>query len=128
MVNKIFCHQDKRKYPKYDIFTWLKKDMKIHQLRVMFQTATVSCLRLFGWQILVTTGGFELQISEISSNPSVVLLIRLTYYVLWRNGLGSYFVCKRFTVQTFLWSLEFAIQIHLEHDTVTICFIILIFT
>ena len=28
------------------------------------------------------------------------------------------FVCKRFTVQTHLWSLEFVIQINLEHETI----------
>ena len=36
------------------------------------------------------------------------------------NGLGNYFVCKRFTVQPLLWSLEFLIQINLEHDTVAV--------
>ena len=36
----------------------------------------------------------------------------------WPSGLGNYFACKRFTVQTFLWSLEFEIQINLEHDTI----------
>ena len=30
------------------------------------------------------------------------------------------FVCKRFTVQTLLWSLEFVIQINIEHDTIAI--------
>ena len=34
------------------------------------------------------------------------------------NGLSNYLVCKRFAVQTFLWSLEFVIQINLEHDTI----------
>ena len=34
-------------------------------------------------------------------------------------GLGNYFVCKTFTVQTLLWSLEFVIQINLELDTNT---------
>ena len=32
--------------------------------------------------------------------------------------LGNYFVCKRFAVRTLLWSLEFVIQINLEHDTI----------
>ena len=50
----------------------------------------------FGSQILVTTGGIV---------PS---------------GLGNYFACKRFAVQTLLRSLEFAIQINLEHDTITV--------
>ena len=34
------------------------------------------------------------------------------------SGLGNYFVCKRFAVQTLMWSLEFVIQINLEHDTI----------
>ena len=33
------------------------------------------------------------------------------------SGLGNYFVCKRFAVQILMWSLEFVIQINLEHDT-----------
>ena len=32
------------------------------------------------------------------------------------SGLVNYLVYKRFTVQTLLWSLEFLIQINLEHD------------
>ena len=36
---------------------------------------------------------------------------------IWPGGLGNYFVCKRFAVQTFLRSLEFVFQINLEHDT-----------
>ena len=28
----------------------------------------------------------------------------------WPSGLDNYFACKRFAVQTFLWSLEFEIQ------------------
>ena len=35
------------------------------------------------------------------------------------NELANYIVCKRFTVQTLLWSLEFVIQIDLEHNTIT---------
>ena len=38
----------------------------------------------------------------------------------WLSGLGNYFVCKRFTIQTFLWSLEFVIQINHEHDTIAV--------
>ena len=36
---------------------------------------------------------------------------------IWLGGLGNYFVCKRFAVQTFLRSLEFVFQLNLEHDT-----------
>ena len=35
------------------------------------------------------------------------------------SGLGNCFVCKRFVVQTLLWSLEFMIQINLEYDIYT---------
>ena len=66
---------------------------------------------LFGSQILVTTEGFELQISCITSSY-------LTH--LWPRGLGNYFVCKRFEVQTLLCSLEFVIQINLKHDTIAV--------
>ena len=34
------------------------------------------------------------------------------------SGLGNYFVCKRFGVQTLLRLLEMVIQINLEHDTI----------
>ena len=36
------------------------------------------------------------------------------------SGLGNYFVCKRFAVQILMWSLEFVIQINLEHDTIAV--------
>ena len=36
------------------------------------------------------------------------------------SGLGNYFVCKRFAVQTLLWSLEFMVQINLEHDIIAV--------
>ena len=38
------------------------------------------------------------------------------WLALWPSGLGNYFVCKRFAVQTLLGSLKFVIQINLEHD------------
>ena len=60
---------------------------------------------LFGSQIPVTTAWFELRISCIRSN-------------LWPCSYGNYFACKRFAVQTLLWSMEFVIQINLEHDTI----------
>ena len=53
-------------------------------------------------QIPVTTGGFELQISYM------------------RSSYLTHFVCKRFAVQTLLWSLELVIQINLEHYTITV--------
>ena len=34
------------------------------------------------------------------------------------SRLGNYFVCNRFAVQTFLWSLEFVIQKNLQRDTI----------
>ena len=66
---------------------------------------------LFGSQIPVTRGGFELQIPCIQSRY-------LTHG--WPSGLGKDFVCKRFAVQTLLWSLEFVIRVNLEHDTIAI--------
>ena len=36
------------------------------------------------------------------------------------SGLGNYSVYKRFAVQTLLWSLEFVIQINLEHGTIAV--------
>ena len=33
-----------------------------------------------------------------------------TMKVLWPSGLGNYFVCKQFAVQTVLWPLEFVVQ------------------
>ena len=39
-----------------------------------------------------------------------------------KTTLCNDFVCKRFAVQTLLWSLEFGIQIYLEHDTIAIKF------
>ena len=71
-----------------------------------FKLRWCRALDLLGSQILVITGGFELQISCIQS-----------------SGLGNYFVCKRFAVQTLLWSLEFVILINFEHDTIEVYFI-----
>ena len=39
---------------------------------------------------------------------------------LWPSGLGNFIVCKRFAVQTLLWSLEFVIQINFEHNTIAV--------
>ena len=33
----------------------------------------------------------------------------LGHKALWPSGLGNYIICKRFAVQTLLWSLEFAV-------------------
>ena len=74
---------------------------------------------LFGSQILVTTGGFELRISWIGSS-------NLTHKVitpLRPSGLGNCFICKRFEVQTLLWSLEFVIQINLEQDNIAVWYL-----
>ena len=42
----------------------------------------------------------------------------LKLYGLVTSELDNYFVCKRFAVQTLLWSLEFVININLEHDNI----------
>ena len=65
-----------------------------------FQMRWCRARDLFGSQIPVATGRFELRIFST------------------RSGLGNYFVCKRFVVQALLWSLEFVIEINLEHDTI----------
>ena len=39
---------------------------------------------------------------------------------LWLIGLGNFFASKRLAVQTLLLSLEFVIQINLDHDTITL--------
>ena len=39
---------------------------------------------------------------------------------LWPSGLGNFIVCKRFAVQTLLWSLGFVIQINFEHNTIAV--------
>ena len=55
--------------------------------------------------------------------PIHVEILRLRYVEILRLGyaeilrLGNYFVCKRFAVQTLLWSLGFVIQTNLEHGT-----------
>ena len=43
-----------------------------------------------------------------------------TNKALWPSGLGNYFVCNRFTVQALPWSLEFVIQVNLEHGTIAV--------
>ena len=47
-----------------------------------------------------------------------VLQIHLTNWAFWPSGKGDYFVCKRSTVQTLLWSPEFVIQINLKHNNI----------
>ena len=90
--------------------------VEILQRRAKFQTALVSCSR-FNWitQFPVTTGVFELRISCIVSCISLQISCIPN-----PNGLGNYFVCKRFAVHTVQWSLEIVIQLNLEHDTIAI--------
>ena len=40
--------------------------------------------------------------------------------ILWHSWLDNEFVRRRFAVQTFLWSLEFVIEINLEHDIIAV--------
>ena len=75
--------------------TKLKKmliDVVVLQLQANFQTVIVLCSR-FIW---------------IKNSSDIA------------SGLGNYFVCKRFAVQTFLWSLEFVIHINLKHKTIAV--------
>ena len=53
-----------------------------------------------------------------NSGEKCKYLRRLNELVLWSSGLANCFVCKRFSVQIPWWSMEFAIQINLEHNTV----------
>ena len=69
---------------------------------------------LFGSQIPITTGAFELQISCKQSSYLNQQAIRRS------SVLGNYFVFKRFPVQTILLSLEFVTKINLEHDTIAV--------
>ena len=75
------------------LFVAAKIIIKILQLRAKFQTTMVLCSR-FIW------------IADVSDHRRV------------SHGLGNDFVYNRFAVQTLLWSLEFVIQINLEHDTI----------
>ena len=58
--------------------------------------------------------------------PIHVEILRLRYVEILRLGyaeilrLGNYFVCKRFAVQTLLWSLGFVIEANLEDDTIVV--------
>ena len=62
--------------------------------------------------VVVTETWLKVEVSQHKSATTVVrqrirvLRIRLTYQPLWPSGLGSYSVCKRFAVQTLLWSLS----------------------
>ena len=85
---------------------------------------------LFGPQIPVTNSQFQtwlqVEVSQQKSATTVVRLriqvlrIRLTYQASWPSGLGNYFACKKFAVQTLLWSLEFVIETNPEHDTIAV--------
>ena len=76
----------------------------------------------FGVPEFVTLGQEQLiyvEILQLRAKFQIrVLRISLTYQVLQPIGLGKYFACKKFTVQNLLWSLEFVIQINLEHNTI----------
>ena len=60
----------------------------------------------------------------LSSEPNISGQLRwifgsswlCSFKALWPSGLGNYFVCTRFTVQTLLWSLEMVILINLENS------------
>ena len=80
---------------------------------------------LFGSQIPVTTGRFELPIFSMRNNYLTQYAISYLDWTLRPSGLDNYFECKRFTVQTLLWSLEFVIQMRLEQDTIAIYLVFL---
>ena len=80
---------------------------------------------LFGSQIPVTTGRFELPIFSMRNSYLTQYAISYQDWTLRTSGLLNYFECKRFTVQTLLWSLEFVIQMRLEQDTIAIYLVFL---
>ena len=85
--------------------------LRYFNFKVKFETAMVSCSRFV---FITNTFG--------SATPVVrqqiwVLRIHLTYQTLW---VSNYFVCRRFAVQNLLRSLEFVVQINLEHGTIAV--------
>ena len=70
--------------------------------------------------------------SQVSNCDDVVREIYLDHKFQWSHeglnckalALGNYFVCKRFAVQTLLWSLKFVIQINLEQDTIAVILVL----
>ena len=49
-----------------------------------------------------------------------VLIIHLTYLTLWPRKLSNCIACKRFAVQSLLWSLEFLIHRNLKHHDIAV--------
>ena len=91
--------------------------LRYFNLEPSFKVRWCSAQDLLGSQIPMTTGGFELRISCIRS---------LLHTKSLSNPPTSYardFVCKRFVVQTLLWSLEFVILVNLEDDTIAVILI-----
>ena len=87
---------------------------------VKYEYCFIVVLHVFGicfWitknRITYSTSWFLIQIVNISM---LVRSSNSTFVI----GLGNYFVCKRFPVQTLLWSVEFVIQINLEHNTIAV--------
>ena len=80
----------------------------------MWKGAT--CLRFF-W---ITNSSDHRSVSTVNLLHKKSLPNLLGHKLLWPSGLGNDFECKRFTVQTLLWSLEFVIQINLEQNTIKI--------
>ena len=48
----------------------------------------------------------------------------LSQETLWPSRLGNCIECKRFAIQTFLWSLEFAIHLNIDDDTITVLYLV----
>ena len=66
---------------------------------------------------------FQLPLESLNSESLVYKVVTL-----WPKGLGNYLVCKRFAVQSLLWSLEFVTQINLENRTIVTFILVLLFT
>ena len=90
--------------------------VEILQLRAKFQTAMASC----SWFIWTTISNDHWRVWTANLLHNKQLPDPQGHMALWPSGLGNYLICKRFAVQTLLWSLEFVIQINLKHDTITV--------
>ena len=86
---------------------------------------------LLGWSFLhvilrynlwtvCKTARIQVKWDRISFRPIRMIKLTPKRPTIWGLGLGNYFQCKRFTVQTLLLSREFVIQVNLQHDTISL--------
>ena len=93
---------------KIDVRHWFTARVLFKKGFILFITG--GCLYFIFWKknlwTLFTLHNKEMQSKSLSSSSSLYPY----------SGLVNYLVCKRFRVQTLLWSLVFLIEINLEHD------------